>query len=141
MPSANARTVLIIDDEPDVSLYLTTILSHHGFRVETAASADEAMSKLAGATPALVCLDIMMPKESGISVYTRMKAEPRWLAIPVIIVSGVATAKDFDLKNYVADASLPLPDGYFEKPIQIDAFVARVKALTADSQRAQDTHA
>jgi DNA-binding response OmpR family regulator len=83
----------------------------------------------------------MMPKQSGISVYTRMKAEPRWQAIPVIIVSGVATAKDFDIRNYVADASIPLPDGYFEKPIQIDAFIAQIKVLTTRPGRAQDRYA
>jgi DNA-binding response OmpR family regulator len=145
MASPPARHVLIIDDEPDVGFYLTTVLKQHGFQVEVAASTDAAWAELNRQTPALVCLDIMMPRESGISLYTRMKGSDRFKSLPVLIVSGVAPASDFDFRKFVPDVTIPPPDGYVEKPIQIESFVAKVEELAFGSQkrraRKKDAHA
>jgi len=142
MSAQHAPRVLIIDDEPDVSVYLTTILSQHGYEVETASSSEAAWAYLSQSTPQLVCLDVMMPRESGFSLYTRMKADARLRSIPVLIISGVAQAKDFDFREYVSDKAIPPPAGYFEKPIDVALFIETITSLAAElSARTGDVHA
>jgi CheY-like chemotaxis protein len=125
------RTVLIVDDEPDVNLYLTTVLTGAGYRAVTAFNVTEAVAAVNEQAPDLVCLDIMMPRESGFSLYRRLKADDRLRDIPVILISGVAPNGEFNFRQYVSDVSVPPPDGFLEKPIQVDEFLRTVHSLTA----------
>jgi CheY-like chemotaxis protein len=125
------HTVLIVDDEPDVSLYMTKVLEQRGFTVLTAPNVKAALEKLADRIPDLVCLDIMMPKESGISLYRHMREEKCLRKIPVLIVSGVAQAGEFDFRSYLPDTAIPPPDGYLEKPIRVEEFLGVVDHLIA----------
>ena len=130
-----ARTVLIIDDEPDVRLYLKMVLEQDEFDVRTASGAREGYAQINEHVPDLVCLDIMMPKESGIKLYRQMKEDARWKDVPVMIISGVATNKEFDFRNFVPDETVPPPDAYLEKPIQIKEFLRTVNDLTGHPNR------
>ncbi len=121
--------ILIVDDEPDVSLYLTTILKQAGYAPTAVATVKAGLAAMAEDIPALVCLDIMIPKESGISLYRQMKADPRLAKVPVLIVSGVVPSSDSDFNTLIAEWDVPPPDDYLEKPIKVDEFLARVKAL------------
>jgi len=121
--------VLIVDDEPDVATYLATVLRAHGHRPEVAGSVEEGFTRLDEALPDLICLDIMMPKESGISMYARLKRESRTRSIPVLVISGVATAGQFDFRAYLPDESIPPPEQFLEKPVAVEEFVAAVARL------------
>jgi len=119
--------ILIVDDEPDVGLYLTAVLEDAGYRTATSATVAEALAAVREAPPDLVCLDVMMPKESGLSFYVALRADPRLRRIPVIVVSGVAPAGEFDFRQYVQDPNIAPPDGYVEKPIRIEQFLNEVE--------------
>jgi CheY-like chemotaxis protein len=128
-------TVLVVDDEPDVSLYMTKVLEQQGFTVLNAPDVKLALQTLAERIPDLVCLDIMMPRESGIALYTHMRKQKRLRKIPVLIVSGVDRAKEFDFRNYMPDTAIPPPDAYLEKPICVDEFLDVVDRLIAAKGR------
>ena len=121
--------VLIVDDEPDVATYLATVLRAHGHRPEVAGSVAEGFARLDEALPDLICLDIMMPKESGISMYARLKSESRTRSIPVLVISGVAPAGQFDFRAYLPDESIPPPEQFLEKPVAVQEFLAAVARL------------
>ncbi|MBD3258784.1 response regulator [candidate division GN15 bacterium] len=129
-PADGPCTILVVDDEQDVRTYLSLVLSQHGFEVETAETVTEAMEILRRLTVSLACIDIMMPKESGISLYKQIKLHPDLCHMPVLIISGAERENDFDFRKYVPDRKLPPPDGYIEKPIVIDRFVGTVSSLT-----------
>ena len=126
------KTVLVVDDEPDVVTYLTTILKYNGFTPLSADSAHSGLETVKKTKPDLILLDIMMPKESGISMYTQLKEDKRFRDIPVVVISGVAQAKEFNFRDYVSDKSVPSPDEYLEKPIQVEQFLKVVKRLTGN---------
>jgi DNA-binding response OmpR family regulator len=125
--------ILIVDDEPDVALYLATILRAFGHESETAGSVEEGMRLLQTSRPDLICLDIMMPKESGVSMYKQLKLNTETADIPVMVISGVETEGQFDFSAYLPDDTLPPPDCFMEKPIKIEEFVATIERLLADN--------
>jgi len=125
-----SKHILIIDDEPDIAVYLSAILRANGY---TPVTADNAQSGLAAAQenrPDLICLDIMMPRESGISLYKRLKNETNLKNVPVMIISGVETEGKFDFRSYVPDDSIPPPEFFMEKPIDVDTYIKAIKKLT-----------
>jgi CheY-like chemotaxis protein len=123
------KKILIVDDEPDVVTYLTTVLKHGGFTPISATTAQSGLEKVDAEHPDLICLDIMMPRASGITLYTRLKEDHRFRSIPVIVISGVVQAGEFDFREFVPDLSVPPPEEYVEKPICIDHFLETVSRL------------
>jgi CheY-like chemotaxis protein len=121
--------ILIIDDEPDVVTYLAAVLKSNAMTPFSTTNPNRALKMAAEIRPDLICLDIMMPEKSGISIYTRLKKDPSLAAIPVVIISGVSQAGEFDFRSYVSDKSVPPPDGYLEKPIVIDQYLQLIQKL------------
>jgi CheY-like chemotaxis protein len=124
-----AQRVLIVDDEPDVVKYLSTALSVNGYDIAVTDNVSEGLKQVVEFAPDLICLDIMMPKESGISMYIRLKEEPTTRSIPVIIISGVAPESQFDFRSYVADETVPPPERFLEKPVSVGVLLDTVEKL------------
>ena len=70
----SGRRILIVDDEPDIRRLLGDALEAHGYVIETAADAAEAVRKGGLFLPDLVLLDIMLPDADGFNVYERLRA-------------------------------------------------------------------
>lgn len=117
------RTVLIVDDEPNIVLSLKFLISQQGYAVRTAGSGEEALRSLREQVPDLVLLDIMMPRPDGYEVCQQIRATPEWKDIPVIML----TAKGRDVerqKGYAMGA-----DDYITKPFATHELVAKVRAV------------
>jgi two-component system phosphate regulon response regulator PhoB len=138
-----SERVLIVDDERDVTTYVATALRAHGYETSVANSVEDGLRLLAEATPDLVLLDIVMPRESGLSMYVRLKENPATRQIPVVILSGVAQKGQFDFRSYVADQSVPPPEHYLEKPVSVDELIEVIASFKADAcrrSREKDSH-
>jgi two-component system response regulator AtoC len=110
---AEARSVLVVDDDPGIREYLQNLLSLGGYRVETVGSGADALARVeAGADPGVVILDIMMPGMDGIETLSRLQRIDADL--PVIMLSGMgqtavvvkamkAGAYDYIDKSFEAD--------------------------------------
>jgi CheY-like chemotaxis protein len=131
--------VLVIDDEADVVTYLVNILEDNGYTPYAAESAEKGMEMLGEIHPSLICLDIMMPKESGISMYSKLRRDPKYSDIPVLIISGFAAEKEFDFRELVPDTSVPAPQKYLEKPVDIKRFLESIRELIGSSSANQRT--
>ncbi|MFH1610252.1 MAG: response regulator [Candidatus Bipolaricaulota bacterium] len=126
------KTVLIVDDEPDIVSYLEMLLRDNGFATMTAANGNEALEKVRREKPTLVTLDISMPEASGTRFYKELKTDPDLKAIPVFIVTGVTGlgGDEHAYERFISNRRLvPAPEGFFHKPIDRDAFVEAVKKL------------
>jgi len=73
----SAPMVLIVDDEVDITVYLRHALEEHGFRVVTYSDAEEAAAALRESEPDVVCLDLLMPRQTGLSLYAEIVKNPR----------------------------------------------------------------
>jgi DNA-binding response OmpR family regulator len=124
-----AHKVLIIEDEPDVSLYLQTILETNGYRTAVCEAAADGMTHVARFRPDLISLDIMMPHETGMSFYLKLKKSREYKHIPVIVISGAVQQKEFHIKDFAPGETVPPPEAYLEKPIDVDLFLLTVNKL------------
>ena len=124
-----SNKILIIDDEADVATYLSMILKSNDFKSYTLDSVVNALDKVKKIQPDLICLDIMMPEETGISFYKKLRKSKEIGYIPVIIISGVVPTGKFDFQSFVKDKSIPPPERFMEKPIDIDDFISTINEL------------
>lgn len=129
-----AKTILIVDDDPDVILILSTILRDHGYKTRDAANGQEGWRLMTREVPDLVLLDLMMPQKSGISLLSDMKKDEVLSKIPVIMVTGVAGETGFQLESFLGGGSdsrtgtLPVrPEGYIEKPVDPAKLLALIR--------------
>lgn len=123
------KKILIIDDEPDVNTYLEAVLKSNGYETYSISEVENALEKVKEIHPRLICLDIMMPKETGISFYSKLRKDKKFSKIPVIIISGVVESEKFSIHSFVSDKSIPAPECYMEKPINVENFIKKVKQL------------
>jgi len=116
------RTILLVEDDPDVRDSLQDILEDEGFDVVPASNGKQAIEYLtASGSPGadLVILDLLMPMVSGWEVLQRISAEPRLAAVPVIVLSAMATPRPARAQGFV------------RKPFSVDAFVGEVRGVLA----------
>jgi twitching motility two-component system response regulator PilH len=125
-----SKKVLIVDDDPDVRLFNTTVVEESGYTPIEAANGEEGLKIIKKDRPDLVVLDVLMPKQSGIRLYRELKTDKSLVGIPVIILSGVA--KRTFLRSQKAltefgDKPVPEPENYLEKPVEPDELAREIK--------------
>lgn len=126
-----AATILVVDDEPNITQLLKLYLSRSGFQVETAATGEEALRKTRALRPDLIVLDLKLPDIDGLEVCRRVRAESD---IPLIML----TARDEDIDKVVG---LEMgADDYITKPFNPREVLARVRAVLrrAEGRRRTD---
>jgi len=122
----DAKTVLVVDDDPDAREYLTTVLQDNGFMATTANDGVEAIAALERDVPDLVALDISMPEKSGVAVYRKLKEDERLKNIPVIIITGISE----EFERFISTRrQVPPPEGYISKPVDAEQLVRKVREL------------
>jgi len=80
--------ILVADDNRDTIMILSTLLEKEGYRVITASDGLEAIQRTEAERPALILVDIMMPKKNGFEVCKEVKKNPRTKEIPVLIITA-----------------------------------------------------
>ncbi|HEY3670832.1 MAG TPA: response regulator transcription factor [Acidimicrobiia bacterium] len=114
-----APLVLVVDDEQSYRDALRIALEREGFRVEVAADGAEAIARFDAVRPALVLLDVMLPRISGVDVCREIRTRSQ---VPIIMVTA---------RNAEIDAVVGLEvgaDDYVTKPFRLRELVARVRA-------------
>jgi len=124
------KKILIVDDEPDVVAYLTVVLESNGYKSFSAGDAKTAMQLVKEIHPDLICLDIVMTNETGISFYMKLHQDKNLKDIPVIIISGIIESEKFNFRSYVKDTLISAPKFYMEKPINIEKLLDNIGKLT-----------
>jgi CheY-like chemotaxis protein len=125
------KTALVIDDEPDVVTYHSTLLSDHGWRVLSALSGDEGFDLAKKDKPDIVLLDVMMPDRGGLSTLIKFRKDDGLKSVPVILVTGVQETVKSDYKAFLDRFKTYNPDAYIEKPIDPDVLLKTMNELTS----------
>jgi len=123
------KTILVVDDEPDVRQYLAAILEDAGFKVITAADGDEALRSIRKQKPDFISLDLIMPRKSGHKLLYELRKDRELARIPVLIVTAHARddlGKD-DLRDILESSTMSGPGTYLEKPIQPSSYVRSIQ--------------
>jgi DNA-binding response OmpR family regulator len=123
-----SKTILIVDDEAYIVTSLEYVMQSAGFEVAVAYDGEEALEKVAETVPDLVILDLMMPKLDGFEVCEKIRQNPLWKDIRIIILT--AKGRDIERKKGMSLGA----DDYMTKPFSTRDILNRVKELLAESE-------
>jgi two-component system sensor histidine kinase/response regulator len=120
-PAAISRTILVADDEPAIVVSLEYLLQQAGYRVLAARDGQEVLETLQRETPDLILLDVMMPRLSGYDVCRKIRENPAWRHIRIVMV----TAKGLDTQ--VHEGLALGADAYVTKPFSNETLLRQVR--------------
>jgi two-component system response regulator VicR len=115
--------VLVVEDDPALGDVMLTALKEDGLDAKLAHDGDEAMRDVDDLAPAVMVLDLMMPKRDGFSVLRELRADGRISNLPVIVVTAIFGMSE---RNYATELGAA---DYVTKPFELDDLISRVRAL------------
>jgi DNA-binding response OmpR family regulator len=118
-----AKSILVVDDEPNIVLSLEFLMKQAGFDVRVARDGDEALAAIAEKAPDLVLLDVMIPKRDGYDVCQQIRANPMWRDVQVIMLT--ARGREVDKEKGLALGAVD----YVTKPFSTRELTQRVRDL------------
>ncbi len=118
MEAVETSRVLVVDDEPQITRVLRTVLSSHGYQVRTAAEGESALTHFKEWSPELVITDLYMPHMDGVELCRRIREVS---TVPIIVLSVKGEDKT---KVEALDSGA---DDYVTKPFSMDELMARVR--------------
>ncbi len=123
MPHESNGHVLIVDDDASIKRMFQLLLKDAGYRVSTAGSSVEALQFLKILTPDVILLDISMPGITGVELTRRIKSDPQYPFIPIILITALG-----DMKTKIAGLDAGADD-YLVKPVEFAELLARLRVM------------
>jgi DNA-binding response OmpR family regulator len=120
------QTIMVVDDDPDLVESVSMKLESNNFSVTKAYDGVEALEKIKADRPALIILDVMMPRKNGYELCDELKKSDEYKDIVVVLLTAVADS--VPSTNYThMDGKTTLADDYIPKPIDLDKLMEIVK--------------
>jgi len=117
------KKVLIVDDEPNISISVEFLMRREGFEVLVAHDGEEGLERIRADRPDLVVLDIMMPKLDGFEVSKAVRADPALAGVRILMLT--AKGREAEIAKGLSLGA----DAYIPKPFSTRDLVAKVKEL------------
>lgn len=121
--------ILIVDDEPNIVISVEFLMRHEGWETAVAQHGEAALEAMGREKPDLVILDVMLPGMNGFDVCERIRAEPRWRDVRILML----TAKGRETE--VARGLRAGADVYLTKPFSTNELVDHVRQLLGTEGR------
>jgi DNA-binding response OmpR family regulator len=125
MTPTAARKVLIADDEPNIVISLEYLMKREGHAVLVARDGEQALELIRAERPALVLLDVMMPRKTGVEVCQALRADEATAGIKVLMLT--AKGRDTDVAMGLGVGA----DAYMTKPFSTKELAAKVREMLA----------
>ncbi|NNM04403.1 MAG: response regulator [Gemmatimonadetes bacterium] len=134
------KTVLVVDDEPNVRQYLAQILLDAGFNVIQAGDGVEALEIVREDPPDFISLDLVMPRKSGHKLLYELRKDRKLSQIPVLIVTAHARDElgQGDLQDIMDNMALSGPGVHLEKPVKPLSYVRAVQRALGIEETPED---
>lgn len=120
-----SKRILIADDEPNIVTSLEFLMRKAGYEIKVARDGEEALAQMGAFRPDLVLLDVMMPKINGYAFCQRLRSNPEWKDVKIIMLSAKGLEVEVN-KGMSLGADL-----YVTKPFSSTELVDKVGALLA----------
>jgi len=116
--------ILVVDDEPDILTFISTVLEDQGAVAIQASDADQALELALKEKPDLITLDLSMPGRNGGFVFEELRKNPEISSTKVCIITGKP-----ELRRLIYDRPVPPPEGYLDKPINEETLLVNVRKI------------
>ena len=120
------QLILVVDDDPDLVESVSMKLESENFKVAKAYDGVEAWDKIKEERPALIVLDVMMPRKNGYELCAELKKSEEYKDIIVVLLTAVADAVTSTSFTHM-DGKTTLADDFIPKPIELDRLMEIVK--------------
>jgi len=120
---ADAKRILLVDDEPDIIKTVQVRLEKNGYAVITAIDGQDALAKARSENPDLIILDLMLPKLNGYQVCRMLKFDEQYKKIPIIIFTARTQDQDKQTSQEVG------ADAYISKPFESSVLLEKIETL------------
>lgn len=129
LPSLVTPHVLVVDDEPSGAAVIQALLHRENYKLTYLDNGASALEKIEAIAPDLILLDVMMPNVDGIEVCRRLKSDPLWQHLPIIMVTALSSKED------LARALEAGADDFIAKPVNGVELRARVRSMLRIKQQ------
>ncbi len=128
------KKILMVDDDVDFVEATKLILEHKTYKMIVAYGGKEGLKKAQSEQPDLIILDVMMPEMDGYEVCTKLKEDPKYCNIPILLLTAVGQA--IRTTQYTKDMGMRTEaDDYIDKPVEPAELVSRVEKLLKISEK------
>ena len=121
-----AKKVLIADDEPNIVVSLEFLMKQKGYVVKVVTNGEEVLRAVEEFGPDLILLDVMMPRMSGYDVCQKVRENPAWAGIGIIMLS--AKGRDVEVNKGMAVGA----NAYVTKPFSTKDLIAQVAQMLGE---------
>ncbi len=121
-----SKRILIADDESNIVISLEFLMLNSGYQVQTAMNGDEALHQIDKFSPDLILLDIMLPQKNGFEVCQKIRENPAWNGIKVVMLT--AKGRESEVTKGLALGA----DAYITKPFATKELLASVRRLLGE---------
>ena len=121
-----AKRILIADDEPNIVVSLEFLMKQRGYDIRVVSNGAEALEAIGEFRPDLILLDVMMPRVSGYDVCQKVRENPEWQGIKIIMLS--AKGRDVEVTKGIAIGA----DAYVTKPFSTRDLIAKVGEMLGE---------
>lgn len=118
------HTILVVDDEPDMLAFISTVIEDHGGKMLLASNGEEALKLARTEKPDLITLDLSMPGKSGIEVFESLRRDELTERIKVCIITGKP-----EMRRLIYDRPVLPPEGYVDKPVSEEGLVLNLRKI------------
>jgi DNA-binding response OmpR family regulator len=120
------KRILIADDEPNIVVSLEFLMKQRGYDVRVVGNGEDALAAIGEFGPDLILLDVMMPRMSGYDVCQKVRENPAWQGVRIVMLS--AKGRDIEISKGLAVGA----DAYVTKPFSTQDLIAKVAELLGE---------
>ncbi|HXX84901.1 MAG TPA: response regulator [Casimicrobiaceae bacterium] len=120
------KRILIVDDEPNIVISLEFLMKRKGHEVKVVSDGQSALTAVAEFAPHVILLDVMIPVLSGYEVCQRIRENPAWESMKIIMLT--AKGRDVDVTKGLAVGA----DAYVTKPFSTSELVEKVQTMVGE---------
>lgn len=121
-----AKKILVVDDSPEVVKAIQNTLHKNGYETSTATNGEQALKAVAAEKPDLIFLDLVLPRIDGWRVCQKLKTDPLYKDIPIVMLSGL-------IDEEYGKQGVEAGDAFLGKPIDSEKLIATVKTLLREA--------
>jgi len=122
------KTILLVDDEPDLVMILKQNLQAEGYNIEVAYNGVEAIAKVKASIPDAIVLDVMMPEKDGYAVCSELKSDEKYEDIPIIMLTAVSDHVSSTQYSHAHGMDMEADD-YLPKPASPEEVIESLQSL------------
>jgi CheY-like chemotaxis protein len=123
-------TILIVDDDPDITEAMKVVLERKNYEVNSATSVEQAMESLKKKLPDVMILDVMMETpQDGFTLARELKQDEKYKNIPILMLTGVQDKMGIDFSSAAGDETWLPVEEYLSKPVKPDILLKKIESL------------